>query len=313
VGIQAGLRAEHVTGTIEASALGEDVALAHTGIFPSANVSWSLGAGRQLRLSYAKRIQRPLGSMLNPMDNTPADPFNRSVGNPWLGPTDVHTLSADASWTGSMGTLRVSQFAFQGSNLWDQVRTVDGAGVMTSMMQNLASARQYGVNLNGSLRELGPFSGSASLGIYRLNFDTGNLAGLRPTSSSSWTLNGNIVTTLTPTLRVQTTGFYSPGQVSPQGRYQGFRSLNVSATQRILEDRAVLTLSLVDPFGLSRTTFTSQQATHEQTSRSANRVRRATLSISYNFGRAPQSSRRVIQDDPTGGGGGVTVPGAGVQ
>lgn len=75
-----------------------------------------------------------------------------------------------------------------------------------------------------------------------------------------------------------------------------------------MDDRAVLTLSIVDPFNLSRTTFTSRLETHEQTSRSANRVRRATLSLSYNFGRAPQSNRRTIQDDPAGGGG-VSLPG----
>jgi hypothetical protein len=74
-------------------------------------------------------------------------------------------------------------------------------------------------------------------------------------------------------------------------------------TQRLWSDRGVLTLSIVDPFNLAENTSTTRDPSHIQTGRTNNRIRRATLSISYNFGRPPQANRRVIQDD--GGGGGL--------
>lgn len=311
LGIQAGLRAERVDGLISASSIPEDVALRHDGFFPSANLAWDFGGGRQARLSYSRRIQRPVGSMLNPMNTTPTDPFNRFVGNPRLEPADVHNVSLDGSWSGSLGSLSVSQFLFHGSNLWDQIRTVDSDGVMTAMSRNVATARQYGIGLNGSLRQMGPFSGFVAWNAFYVDYDAGNLAGMRSVSSVSWMLNANLMATVTPTLRMQATGFHSPGQVSPQGRFAGMTQTNVALTRRILEERGVLTLSIVDPFNLSTTTFTSRQETHESSSRSTNRVRRATLSFSYNFGRAPQSNRRVIQDEVGAGGGGGFPTGGG--
>jgi hypothetical protein len=60
------------------------------------------------------------------------------------------------------------------------------------------------------------------------------------------------------------------------------------------------------PRGLGMTTGVAaaiiRNASVAQTARTTNRIRRATLTFSYNFGRSPQSTRRVVEDDPTGGG-----------
>jgi hypothetical protein len=65
----------------------------------------------------------------------------------------------------------------------------------------------------------------------------------------------------------------------------------------------VLTFSVVDPFNLAHNTSTTRDAVHEQTGTTSNRIRRATLSFSYNFGRPPESNRRSMPEDNTGGGG----------
>jgi hypothetical protein len=301
--LQAGLRAEQVDGRVVASNLNEPIVTEHRGFFPSANLSYDLGGGRQLRVSYSNRIERPNSGNLNPIDTTPTDPYTRTVGNPGLTPADLHMFSVDASWTGTIGTLRASPHVYRGSDLWDRIRTVDETGVLTTTPRNIASAGLEGLSLNGSIRQFGPFSGNIGFNVRHLAYEVGDLDGVRSDEFTTWNVNANVTATVTPTLRIQTTGTYSPGDLSPQGRRSAFRQANIAITQRVYEDRGTVTLSIVDPFDLSRTTFTSQNEGHQQTGRTNNRIRRATLSFSYNFGRPPQSNRRVVTDEPSGGGG----------
>ena len=70
--------------------------------------------------------------------------------------------------------------------------------------------------------------------------------------------------------------------------------------------RGSLNLSVVDPLELQRFTFTTRDGTHVQTGSSTFSARRATLSVSYSFGRPPESSRRARpteEAEPEGRGG----------
>jgi hypothetical protein len=302
LGVQAGLRAERVDGVVRSDLLSEDVSFRHDGLFPSANLAYDFGSGRQLRVSYSRRLQRPSANNYSPINTTPADPFNRSVGNPRLTPAYINSFSVDGSWTGALGTFRVSPFLGQGSGFWTGLRTVDEDGVSTMKPDNIASARITGLSLNGSVRQRGPFSGFVALNMQHIDFDSG-LSNLDSGTLNMWFTSANVTAALSPTLRLQLTGNFSPAQAVPQGRSGGFRQANFALTQRIWGDRGVVTLSVVDPFDLANNTSTTQDASHLQTARTNNRIRRANLSFSYNFGRPPQAARRVIQDEPTGGGG----------
>jgi hypothetical protein len=300
--LQAGLRGERVTGQNVATPLASRLATEDNRILPSANVAYQFSGGRQLRLSYSKRVQRPSARNYSPLNSTPTDPFNRSIGNPLLTPAEIHSASLDASWTGALGTLRASQFLGRGSRFWTGTRTVDEGGVATIQPENIASARMMGLGLNGSIRQLGPISGFMNLNVQHISFDAGS-SNLMSNSFTVWQTNANVTATLPRDVRLQVTAGFAPSQGSPQGRSSQFRQVNLALTQRIMQERGVLTLSLVDPFNLAEYTAFIRNASVEQTARTTNRIRRATVTFSYNFGRSPQSSRRVVEDDPNGGGG----------
>lgn len=302
LGIQAGLRLEQVTGYNTSSLLAAPLRATESGLFPSANVAYDFGSGRQLRLSYSRRIQRPSAGDYDPINSTPADPFNRRTGNPLLTPAKLHNGSVDASWTGNVGTLRASQFIMQGSGFWLLTQNVDKAGVLTMMPENVAAATVLGTNLNASVRQVGPLSGFANLGIQRIDFDAGS-ANLNSRALLMWFSNLNVTANLPSDVRLQLTGRYSPAQATPDGRRSSFKQANIALTKRMWQNRSVVSLSIVDPFELSRNTFMTQNASVENTSRTTNRIRRATLTFTYNFGRAPQSSRRVVEEGSSGGGG----------
>jgi len=300
--MQAGLRAERVDGESRASTLTVPIATEDNRILPSANLAYQFGQGRQLRLSYSNRVQRPAARSYNPLNSSPIDPYNRSVGNPLLTPAEIHTASLDASWSGTVGTLRASQFYGRGSRFWTATRQVDANGVATIMPENIASAEMMGLGINASLRQMGPLSGFINLNIQNISFDAGS-SNLTSNSFTVWQTNANVTATLPRAARLQVTGGFSPAQGSPEGRSSRFRQINFALTQRVWQERGVVTLSVVDPFNFSEYTSIIRNASVEQTARTTNRIRRATLTFTYNFGRAPQSTRRVLEDPAASGGG----------
>jgi hypothetical protein len=139
--------------------------------------------------------------------------------------------------------------------------------------------------------------------VQHLSYDVGDITEVQSDGYTTWNANVSITTTVSPALRIQTTGRYSPGELMPRGRTLAMKEVNLAITQRIYGDRGTINLNIVDPFNLSRSTITSQNANYQQTGRTNNRVRRATLSFSYNFGQAPESNRRVVPDQSSSGGG----------
>jgi hypothetical protein len=306
-GLQGGVRAERSDTRFSLPLSGDSYENDYASIFPNANVSVDLGSGRQLRLSYSKRMDRPWAWILNPI-NPSTDPLNRTVGNPFLTPRYTHSLMMDASWSGQHGTLRLSPYYRKTVDSWDQIKTVDEEGVSTVTWYNLSSIANYGSSLSASLRPTGPFSGFASLSAYREVRDASNLATDYSGSAMHWSANTNLTVRASSSLNVQGAVSYYPAREVPQGRISSMLYSSVGARQQIAGTKASINLSIVDPFDLYHVTFTTRDQTHRQTSESHYSMRRAMLSITYNFGRPPRSNRKSSESDAqqpqpdTGGG-----------
>lgn len=301
LGFQVGLRAERVAGTNTATPLTGPISRSELELFPSANLAYDLQNGRQIRVAYSRRVQRPSVTSYNPINTSPNDPYNRTTGNPLLTPAYLHQVTGDLSWSGDVGTLRINPFLAQGEGFWLSTRTVDENGVSTMAPENVASASVIGGGINASLRQLGPFSGFVNVALEHVNFDAGN-SSLIEKPLTMWNSNANVTAALPGGARLQVTGGYAPGQTSPDGRTAARRQVNFAMTKSIMQNRGVVTLSVVDPFNLTVNTQIVRNASVDQLARSSNRVRRATLTVTYNFGRAPQSNRRVVEDAQGGGG-----------
>ena len=308
MGIQLGARAERADTRFTLPREEESHENDYTSLFPSASLSYDLGGGRQVRASYSKRVQRPPAFYLNPI-NTSTDPLNAFIGNPGLKPSYTHSFTFEASSNTSFGSVRVAPYYRRMTDVWDQLRTVDQSGASTVSIFNLRSSKTMGSNVSLSLRQLGPFSGLLAFQGFRSESDAGNISDRYSRDQLSWSANGNITTRLQPTLTVQTSGFYNPERSLPQGTLSSFFYLTMSARKQILNNKASISLSVVDPFDTYQQRLITTDVSHLQTSRSNFSMRRATLSVSYNFGRPPQSSRRsggegeMAPQEPVGGGG----------
>ena len=302
---QGGLRGEIADTRVEIPTEGDRYDNDYNQLYPSANLAYDHGGGKQLRLSYSRRVQRPNSGVLNPINLNSSDPFNRSQGNPTLGPQYVHSISLDPSWSGQLGTLRASTFVFWLQELWDRTRVVDAAGVSTLRWENVGSVFYGGGNLNAQLRQWGPLSGSVGVNAIRAHLEAAPGTNTSSFTRTFWGTNSNVMLRLSQTLTMQAQASYFPVSPSAQGRQRSTVYSTVALRQQLMQNKVSVNLAILDPFDVYRTRFTTDDANHQQVGRTNPSQRRATLTVSYNFGRTPQSNRRTVQDE------GASAPGLG--
>jgi hypothetical protein len=280
---QGGVRAERSNTRLELPNDGGRFERSYNSIFPNAHLTYDFDNGREVRLSYSRRIRRPNAGSLDPT-NRSTDPLNRRVGNPDLDPQYTESVSLDASWSGQFGTLRLSPYYRHTRNDWARIKTVDAEGVSTVTSENLASVDSYGSSFTASLRTVGPLSGNVSFSAAREKRNASNLALDFSGSSMRYSARSNIMGRLTPTLNAQAMLYFTPAHDVAQGRVSSSFSLNFGLRKQLWNRKATLNLMTTDPFDLYRSSFETRDPTHVQIGRSRFSQRRAVLTFSYNFG-----------------------------
>lgn len=296
VGVQLGLRAERTDSRFEIPT-GETFDNDYLDLFPSLNVSYRFDRSRQLRLSYSRRVQRPSASVLNPMDRS-TDPLTRRVGDPYIEPAFTHSVSLNASWSGSMGNLRFSPYYRRTTNDWAETITVDDAGVSTRTYRNVASEDSYGASLTYSLRPLEGWNGYVSISGRRVVRDASNLAVRYSGTSLRRSGRANVTARLTGGLSWQGSFSYSPPVDLPQGRSDARYTADFGVRYRFLDSRASLRLAFRDPFDLRRSGTRTSDLSYIQIDRSRESARSIAVSLSYAFG-----GRGTMRGDWRGRGG----------
>lgn len=282
-GIQIGSRVRH-SDTRFTLPTGEGFENSSVDFFPSANLTYDMGEGRRVRLSYSRRTRRPSPWRLNPIDES-TDPLNRQVGNPDLEPQYTHSFGLDASTTTSWGTLRLAPYYRRVVNDWARIRTVDENGVSTTTWENVAGQKSYGASLTASVRRPNGWGGFVSLNARGEDRDASNL---RSTNISGrtfhWSVRGNVSGQVVGGLGVRATLSYTPARDVPQGRVSSRVDSSVSFRQRLLDGRMSLSLTARDPFDISRTDFTSSDPTFIQLGQSRTTRRAVAISLNYSIG-----------------------------
>jgi hypothetical protein len=295
VDVQAGVRGEQAETRRTLPRTSERFTSAYRNLFPSVTLATALGPSGQLSLAYARRVDRPWGAILNP-DIPSLDPLNRQVGNPDLAPRYTHSVSLTATRTGRLGMLQLSPYYRRTTASWDQLRTVDTAGVSTLTWRNLATVSSFGVTVSGSVAPVGRVGGLLSVSAYREMRDARNLAGdLRADFSGSSTqlsVTSTVSVRATPGLSLEGFLTYLPARTLPQGRVSPLVFSTLGVRQQLPGRRGAVTLSVVDPFELQHFTFTTRDRTHVQLGSSTFSARRATLGFSYTFGHVSRRNGR---------------------
>ncbi len=278
-------------------------------LVPTLNVSYKLAESKSLRLGYSRRIQRPGIWYLRPQRNN-SDPRNISVGNPELLPEFTHNI--EIGYDIFKGGRNLSFTLEQGvtTDAINDITLIDPVtGVATTTYGNLGSSYRTALTSygSGSIGKKLTFyanitlayevlEGTAGTSTYRNEGMTGNCYGnLQYNIGHGWRVQGN--------------GWWGIGNVTLQGRSNGWYNYQFGVTKAMLKDKSLRIGILADQFLLKNriwenTVTDPQFETHFESSQPARAVR---FSVSWRFGKLRENvsrKRGVSNSDQKSGGGG---------
>ena len=217
-----------------------------------------LSADQRLQLSYSRRLQRPglLQLIALPIYT---DARNYVVGNPDLRPEYVHVaeLGHQVSWGAT--TLSTTLFGRFSSQAIQSLRTIDTAATRLSgqpdfiartSYANLGHTANYGLEASLTQPITTWWKLIANGSFYRNQVTSYSGEGTR----ANFTGTAYLLNTFTPikTLTMQLSGNYRAPLVVPQGRLLAVYGVDIALRQRLLHERAALTLRVSDVFNTRR-------------------------------------------------------------
>jgi hypothetical protein len=288
--LQGGLRGERASRNFSLAQPAGDFPYSRNSLFPSGVVRYKPSEASEIKASYSRRVRRPGSFELNPFPNF-FDPQNVFIGNPNLNPEYTDALELGFSRTGQLGSLQLSPFY---RHTTDVIRVniepeaiVDGREVTTVSFQNLATAKSWGSDLNGSLR-LGPkFNGFSSFNVFKMVTDGGSLSALS-SDAVIWSFRVNGTTQVSPTLSLQAMYFYRAPVKLEQGQFSGIKMTSITIRKKLDGDKASLSVRFADPFNTNGFKVRVGDGGIWQTTERQFGVRATFFTFQYNFGQAPK-------------------------
>jgi outer membrane receptor protein involved in Fe transport len=254
----------------------------------------------EVKVSYSRRIRRPGTQELNPFV-TFFDQHNVFIGNPQLRPEYTDAIELGYTRSFALGMVQLSPFYRRTTDIIrvniNTADVIDGREVTSVSFENLATSNSWGTDLNGSLR-LGPrFSSFASFNVFKQVTDGGSESSLT-SNAVTWSTRFNITAQVTRTLTAQGAWFYRAPVNIERGRFSSQQMSNFSLRQRFMNDKAAVTMRVVDPFNTMVFRIRTGDDNIMQLTERRFGMRTAFLSFQYNFGRPPRVRQPRPEDQP---------------
>ncbi len=144
---QAGLRFEQVLSNSKVEQTVLDFSNNYPSFYPSFHTQYDLGKGRELQLSYSRRVNRPSPREMNPYVDY-SDSLNIRKGNPELRPEYTNSLELGFLKYWDKSSFTATLFYRSTTDEVEDIRILDvTTGVSTSMPQNINKSNSSGVEL----------------------------------------------------------------------------------------------------------------------------------------------------------------------
>jgi outer membrane receptor protein involved in Fe transport len=299
---EVGLRVEHTRTTLAPDGPASDDAH-YTDLFPSASLTYEMGRGRRVSLSYSKRIDRPSAHQLSAFDAS-SDPYVRFVGNPNLDPETIHKAELTVMQKIGPATVTVTPYARRKTDAIEWT-TVQNDSLTIRTFDNYDDRTSYGAELTSSLKA-GNARATLSGNLYHRRTSGGSLEENESRDALAVMGRANVTWTPLDDLHLQVSQMYRSPVTTGLGRLDSYVRTSASVERTFWNDKGTLGLQVEDPFntseiGLRKQTDTiRERLTRDWTGRSV------SLSVSYRFGDGDQKKRGP---SASGGGGGLGMGG----
>lgn len=296
---QAGLRLEEATTQLalpDAAAASRLVDDHYASAFPSAILSYDFATGRQLKLSYSRRINRPNPFQLDPVEYR-QDARNIFRGNVALRPEYTDAVEVGLQETASWGSAQLNPYVRHTIHAVRFIQTVDSTGTTYSTFDNVASTREVGADVNVTHN-----SGALSLltggNLSHYASDAGNLAGNPSTRAFIWSARVNATWKFSPTVDAQFMTNYRSAFATEGGTRTSFVYMNVALRRKLWNDHGSVTLRMQDPLNLLRFGTITSTAAATQSNIQSFGIRGLFVAVSRNFGQDLKLRPPDIQSEP---------------
>jgi outer membrane receptor protein involved in Fe transport len=244
LGVQGGLRLEHVSFDLDQLTSGQTASQDYTRLYPSLHLSYKLNDEDRLTASVSHRVQRPPPPLLNPLIYT-LDPRTTQQGNPDLKPKD--TQSFELGYEHHQGSTSYQATLFYRDNKGEisQVLLDRGGGVVEFTFLNEGSSRVAGLEMvaSGKLGQTLTYNATATPYWAQVNPGDPTLGQTR----SKFGLNGraNLNWQARPNDLFQLNANGRGRIISAQGTFEPFWTLNLGWRHKV-NDRITVTLTVQD-------------------------------------------------------------------
>jgi outer membrane receptor protein involved in Fe transport len=271
-------------------------------ILPSIILSQTLKGFQTIKLSYSQRIQRPSLFYINPFVDL-SDTRNISFGNPELLPelTDLYEINYNTFFKGIV--LNGSVYYRHTRDVIENILTIRPDGVSATTYLNVGQNDVLGFNFFTSLKilKIWEIRGNFNANTYDA---TGIINGQEVSRRTAiWNAFVNSTFSFKKGFKAEIFGFYNAPRQTLQGTNASFSLMSVGFKKEILDKKASLGLTIIDPFSENKAFPSSlsgenfvQESTFEIPFRSFG------INFSYNFGKLDfnqqrQRRSRIKNDD----------------
>jgi outer membrane receptor protein involved in Fe transport len=307
VGMQVGLRAEQAYTSAQLEGAGqlnsEPFKNDYFSVYPTANLFVETDGENTWSVSYSRRVNRPGGRQLNPYLDM-SDPRNFRSGNPFLLPEYTNSYEAAHQWQRGRTSVTTSAFFKDTRDVIRRYTAADtSTGILTSSFQNLGRQHSEGLEmaLMLPLGKTGRLNWTAS--AYRIVNDGSRLESAFSTSGFSWSSRFFASWALGPDWKLQANSFVRGAAVTPQGRFNGFATLNLAASRDLPGDHWQITVQAKDIFNTRRWSYSTLTSEFEQDVWRQRESRNLYVTLQYKFGKLDERGRRGSGRGDDGGGG----------
>jgi outer membrane receptor protein involved in Fe transport len=297
-----GMRTERMDRNVEVDASLDNYRLVQFNVFPSAHITRQFKKGRQVQLSYSRRVNRPREWELYPFPMYSDSYFTQS-GNPYLRPEFTDSYELNLMQRTKIGFVALEGFYRQTNDAFTRVFDMDTAtGYLYFTTQNLGRNYAGGVELSSNLTLAKWWNLYASVNVYNYTVEGDNVNTLGKTSTINSDFMVNSTFKLKKEYRIQLVGFYNSPKVTAQGSQIAMYGANLSINKSFMNRRLILTLSGQNifntvKFGLTtETEYLQSEFTHRQ------EFPIIMLSVSYKINDYRRNQKLDSQQQNFGGG-----------
>jgi outer membrane receptor protein involved in Fe transport len=277
---QAGLRAEHTDVETILQQTNEINPRKYTNLFPSAHLTYTISTENAFQLSYSRRVRRPVYNDLSPYV-TFSDARNFFSGNPDLNPEYTNSFELGHIKYFEKGTLFSTAYYRSSTDKIDRLRRVSEDGKSVTRPYNLSGENSFGLEISSDYRINDWWKLDFNLNFFHANIDGTNIQPDYKVQTNSWLFRQTSRFTIAKEIDIQVRANYEAKQKTVQGVRKGVFFMDLSASKKILEDRATLTLNVLDIFNSRKNRYINESDTFYTEGNSQYQRRQVNLTFAY--------------------------------